>query len=158
MNRLIIAQCNKALGMLICGTSNRQIDGYFEFNRPQLLAYGADAIKRRFRREIRKTWCRWHDHLYRLGKNTRHSDPECRWVDAPKDSTCVYLKFYKDIFPTCVSFASQCMFLCWVRLCYRGLTKSSKNFQVSFHDTCKDSYQNSCETFYQDLYQRILHY
>ena len=43
MTRLTIAQRNQAIGMLICGTSNRQVAKFFEFKIPQLLDYSTDT-------------------------------------------------------------------------------------------------------------------
>ena len=45
MTRLTIVQRNQALGMLICGTSNRQVAEFFEFKRSQLLNYGTDTSR-----------------------------------------------------------------------------------------------------------------
>ena len=51
MTRLTIVQRNKAIAMLINGTSTPQVAKIFRVQRPQLLDYGADAMKRQIRLE-----------------------------------------------------------------------------------------------------------
>ncbi len=55
----------QVIGNLICGTSSLS-----QFKRPQLLYYDLVyyGAQNEFVAKIQKTWCRWHDQLYRLGK------------------------------------------------------------------------------------------
>ena len=88
MTRLTLAQRNKEIGMLICGLFKSTSCRVFPSSNVHNYSIMIQMLwKDKLGLKIRITWNRWHDQLYRLGKNTWHSDPEFRWIDAPEDST-----------------------------------------------------------------------